>query len=96
MIDAEPYLTRLTTRLIEGIERLPAEPRATCEILARSSEPRRRLSGREGGSDLYYTGFARSLAVLQCSIPNSEAAGFLRHKMTGSAGVVDFFSLVVS
>jgi geranylgeranyl transferase type-2 subunit beta len=40
----------------------------------------------------------RSLAVLQALNPDlcSKAADFLRDKMTGSAGVVDFFSLVVS
>jgi geranylgeranyl transferase type-2 subunit beta len=98
--EAEPYLTRLTNRLLDGIERLPAEVRernATYLLEAQNADGG--FSGREGGSDLYYTGFAlRSLAVLQALNPElcGKAAGFLRSKMTGSAGVVDFFSLVVS
>jgi geranylgeranyl transferase type-2 subunit beta len=98
--DAEPYLTRLTNRLLEGIELLPADVRArNTQYLLEAQNPDGGFSGREGGSDLYYTGFAlRSLAVLQALNPDvcGRAANFLRTKMTGSAGVVDFFSLVVS
>jgi geranylgeranyl transferase type-2 subunit beta len=98
--ETEPYLTRLTTRLIEGIERLPADLRErNIRYLLEAQNPDGGFSGREGGSDLYYTGFAlRSLAVLQGLNPQlcSLAAEFLRNRMTGSAGVVDFFSLVVS
>jgi geranylgeranyl transferase type-2 subunit beta len=98
--DAEPYLTRLTNRLLDGIERLPADVRErNTTYLLEAQNPDGGFSGREGGSDLYYTGFAlRSLAVLQALNPGvcTKAAGFLRQKMTGSAGVVDFFSLVVS
>src|SRR5262249_5134500 len=98
--DAEPYLTRLTNRLLDGIERLPADVRErNTTYLLEAQNPDGGFSGREGGSDLYYTGFAlRSLAVLQALNPDAcaKAAGFLRQKMTGSAGVVDFFSLVVS
>lgn len=96
----EPYLTRLTTRLIEGIERLPVglrERHATYLRSAQNSDGG--FSGREGGSDLYYTGFAlRSLAVLQALDAElcTSAARFLRDRMTGSATVIDFFSLVVS
>ena len=101
MPDVEPYLTRLTTRLLDGVERLPEELRerhATYLLEAQNSDGG--FSGREGGSDLYYTGFAlRSLAVLQSL--NTDVCGragdFLRAKLHGSAvGVVDFFSLVVS
>lgn len=96
----EPYLTRLTTRLLDGVERLPAELRTRqADYLLAAQNPDGGWSGREGGSDLYYTGFAlRSLAVLQALDPEvcTKAAGFLRGRMTGSAGVVDFFSLVVS
>lgn len=98
--EAEPYLVRLTNRLLEGVERLPADVRArTTRYLLEAQNPDGGFSGREGGSDLYYTGFAlRSLAVLQAlnSDVCGKAAGFLRTKMSGSAGVVDFFSLVVS
>jgi geranylgeranyl transferase type-2 subunit beta len=96
----EPYLTRLTTRLVDGVERLPPDlrERHTSFILDKQNADGG-FPGREGGSDLYYTGFAlRSLAVLQALNPAvcSRAADFLRHRMAGSAGVVDFFSLVVS
>ena len=100
MSDAEPYLVRLTNRLLEGIERLPADVRErNTTYLLEAQNADGGFSGREGGSDLYYTGFAlRSLAVLQALDPDvcTKAASFLRTKMTGSAGVVDFFSLVVS
>lgn len=96
----EPYLTRLTMRLLEGIERLPAEQRArNVTYLREAQNADGGFSGREGGSDLYYTGFAlRSLAVLQALDADvcGRAANFLRTRLTGSAGVVDFFSLVVS
>ena len=99
-MDAEPYLTKLTTRLLDGIERLPADVRERhTAYLLTAQNPDGGFSGRDGGSDLYYTGFAlRSLAVLQALNPTvcTNAAGFLRQKMTGSAHVVDFFSLVVS
>ncbi|MCI0703321.1 MAG: terpene cyclase/mutase family protein [Planctomycetia bacterium] len=100
MNEDEPYLTRLTNRLLDGIERLPAEVRErNTTYLLEAQNADGGFSGREGGSDLYYTGFAlRSLAVLQAlnSDVCNKAANFLRTKMTGSAGVVDFFSLVVS
>jgi geranylgeranyl transferase type-2 subunit beta len=98
--ETEPYLARLTGRLLDGVERLPDEVRRrNTRYLLEAQNPDGGFSGREGGSDLYYTGFAlRSLAVLQALNPDvcGKAAGFLRTKMTGSAGVVDFFSLVVS
>ena len=96
----EPYLTRLTTRLLDGVERLPEELRQRhTAYLLKCQNPDGGFSGREGGSDLYYTGFAlRSLAVLQSLNAEvcTKAAGFLKQRMAGSAGVVDFFSLVVS
>src|SRR5688572_15748715 len=99
-MDTEPYLTRLTARLLDGVERLPDDLRQRhAAYLLESQNPDGGFSGREGGSDLYYTGFAlRSLAVLQSLNPEvcTKAAGFLKTQMTGSAGVVDFFSLVVS
>jgi geranylgeranyl transferase type-2 subunit beta len=98
--EREPYLTRLTNRLLDGVERLPSELRErNTTYLLEAQNPDGGFSGREGGSDLYYTGFAlRSLAVLQALNPEvcGRAAGFLRSRMTGTAGVVDFFSLVVS
>ena len=100
MTDAEPYLTRLTTRLLDGMERLPAALRERhIAYLLTSQNADGGFSGREGGSDLYYTGFAlRSLAVSQGLNENvcGKAGSFLRSKLAGTASVVDFFSLVVS
>jgi geranylgeranyl transferase type-2 subunit beta len=87
-------------RLLEGVERLPAEVRErNLSYLLEAQNPDGGFSGREGGSDLYYTGFAlRSLAVLQGLNPElcGRAGEFLQGKLSGSAGIVDFFSLVVS
>ncbi len=100
MPEAEPYLTRLTARLLDGMELLPADLRErNIGYLREAQNPDGGFSGREGGSDLYYTGFAlRSLAVLQALDEKvcGRAGEFLRQKLSGSAGVVDFFSLLVS
>jgi geranylgeranyl transferase type-2 subunit beta len=95
----EPYLTRLTARLLDGVERLPGAVRErTAAYVLRQQLPDGGWPGREGGSDLYYTGFAlRSLAVLQALDPSvcERAGDFLRTRMTGSGSVVDLFSLIV-
>ena len=97
--DDLPYLTQLTLRLIDGIEKLPEETRARhTDYLISEQRPDGGWPGREGGSDLYYTGFAlRSLAVMQALTPElcERTAGFLRSQMNRSTGVVDFFSLIV-
>jgi geranylgeranyl transferase type-2 subunit beta len=57
------------------------------------------FSGRAGGSDLYYTGFAlRGLAVLDALTPAiaERAADFLRGCLTQQTSVIDFFSLLYS
>jgi geranylgeranyl transferase type-2 subunit beta len=99
-MDREPYLTRLTVQLIEALERVPEDVKAKHAAYIRGKQqPDGGFPGREGGSDLYYTGFAlRSLAVLQSLSPEvcGAAAGFLRERMRQPAGVVDFFSLLVS
>lgn len=96
----EPYLQRLTGRLIDGVDSLPPKFRSKHAkwILTRQN-PDGGFSGREGGSDLYYTGFAlRSLAVLQALEPETcgKAAAFLRVKKSPSASVVELFSYLVS
>src|SRR5215218_7751632 len=99
MMTGEPYLQRLTGRLIDGVDRLPLDVRQRHGTWVRSRQnPDGGFSGREGGSDLYYTGFAlRTLAVVQeLDEPVCErAAAFLRGQMSGSAGVIDLFSLLV-
>jgi geranylgeranyl transferase type-2 subunit beta len=96
----EPYLPRLTARLAEGLAWLPSEVRARqIAYLQSVQNADGGFSGREGGSDLYYTGFAlRSLAVLDAWTPaiGEGAARFLRDSLTRQASVVDFFSLLYS
>jgi geranylgeranyl transferase type-2 subunit beta len=96
----EPYLLRLTTRLAEGLSRLREDFRKRhAAYLAACQNPDGGFSGREGGSDLYYTGFAlRGLAVLGALTPeiSNRAGGFLRPSLTQHASVVDFFSLLYS
>jgi geranylgeranyl transferase type-2 subunit beta len=96
----DPYLLRLTLRLAEGVSRLPAEVRARhAGYLRAAQNADGGFSGREGGSDLYYTGFAlRGLAVLDALTPAlaEQAAGFLRGCLTQQTSVIDFFSLLYS
>jgi geranylgeranyl transferase type-2 subunit beta len=96
----EPYLVRLTARLADGVARLPAEVRARHAAYLRAGQnDDGGFSGRQGGSDLYYTGFAlRGLAVLDALTPEicAQAAGFLRRSLTQQASVVDFYSLLYS
>lgn len=97
---SEPYLQRLTGRLVDGLDRLSEEFRQRhIDWLSERQNPDGGFSGREGGSDLYYTGFAlRSLAVLQGLSPElcERTAGFLKQKMSEPASVIDLFSLLVS
>jgi geranylgeranyl transferase type-2 subunit beta len=99
-MQAEPYLLRLALRLAEGLARLPEEPRVRhAAYLAAAQNADGGFSGRQGGSDLYYTGFAlRGLAVLDALPPQvcERAAPFLRHSLSRQAGVVDLFSLLYS
>src|SRR5262245_38285728 len=94
------YLQRLNDQLADGLERLPEAVRQRhAGYLLAAQNPDGGFSGREGGSDLYYTGFAlRSLAVLDALSPEvcTRAAGFLRDCLTQQASVVDFFSLLYS
>jgi geranylgeranyl transferase type-2 subunit beta len=98
-ISVEPYLQRLTGQLIEGIERVPEPIRARhADWLRQQQNPDGGFSGREGPSDLYYTGFAlRALAVLQAldETISEKASGFLSKQLSGQTGIVDFFSLLV-
>jgi len=95
-----PYLLRLTTRLAEGLAREPVEFRKRhAGYLATCQNPDGGFPGREGDSDLYYTGFAlRGLAVLDALTPEiaNRAADFLRLRLTQQASVVDFFSFLYS
>lgn len=92
------YLEQLTVRIAEGIGRLPEETRArhTSYFLA-AQKPDGGFGGREGGSDLYYTGFAlRGLAVLGELYGEvaDRAGSFLKSRLGGQESIVDFFSLI--
>lgn len=92
------YLLDLANRLAEGLTRWQEDFRARHIAYLRSAQnPDGGFSGREGGSDLYYTGFGlRGLAVLRALTPDicERTAPFLRHSLTQQASVVDFFSLL--
>jgi geranylgeranyl transferase type-2 subunit beta len=97
-VNATPYLPRLSARLAEALLRLPCEVRDRHRDYLRAAQNADGgFPGREGGSDLYYTGFGlRGLAVLDALTPDvaERAAGFLRASLTQQASVVDFFSLL--
>src|SRR4051812_13779510 len=91
---AEPYLAHLTARLADGLARVP-EPRRQRHVryLLLLQNPDGGFPGREGGSDLYYTGFAlRGLAVLDALTPDvsARAAAFLRGSLQQQTSVIDF------
>src|SRR5947209_13626023 len=94
------YLPRLTARLADGLACLPAGQRERhARYLRAAQNPDGGFSGREGGSDLYYTGFAlRGLAVLDQLTPAvcRRTAAFLQASLQRQASVVDFFSLLYS
>jgi geranylgeranyl transferase type-2 subunit beta len=91
MLQLTQQLTRGLSRVPEGVwERHVAYVRA-----AQNADGG--FSGREGGSDLYYTAFAlRGLAVLGGLTPEvcARAAGYLSTCLSQKASVVDFFSLL--
>src|SRR5438105_12842589 len=92
------YLENLTLRLAAGIAELPEKTRARhSRYLLSKQRDDGGFAGREGGSDLYYTGFAlRSLAMLGelSGQPAERAAAFLRSRLRGQESIVDFLSLI--
>src|SRR3954468_13045547 len=92
------YLADLTLRLASAIAELPEALRARhAKYLLAAQREDGGFAGREGGSDLYYTGFAlRSLAMLGelYGTPAEQAAAFLRSRLSGQESIVDFLSLV--
>src|SRR5262245_60764678 len=97
-MESETYLQRLNGRLADGLARLPEAFRARhAAYLTAAQGADGGFAGREGGSDLYYTGFAlRGLAVLDALTPElcERSAAFLRDSLARQASVVDFFSLL--
>jgi geranylgeranyl transferase type-2 subunit beta len=92
------YLDRLAIELLRGLATLPEDVRQRhLGFLLAAQNPDGGFSGREGPSDLYYTGFAlRSLAILGSLTPSvaERVAGFLRSVLQRQASVVDFFSFL--
>jgi geranylgeranyl transferase type-2 subunit beta len=92
------YLANLTVRLATGLSTLPDDVRARhVQYLLAAQREDGGFAGREGGSDLYYTGFAlRGLALVGelYGPPAEKAAAFLRSRLGGQESIVDFFSLV--
>jgi geranylgeranyl transferase type-2 subunit beta len=97
-MNPQPYLPRLNAQLAAGLRLVSQEVRDKHARFLRSRQnPDGGFSGREGGSDLYYTGFAlRGLAVLDAlnEATSDRAARFLRNSLAREAAVVDFFSLL--
>ena len=92
------YLEDLTWRLASGVARLPEalRERQAAYLLAQQRADGG-FAGREGASDLYYTGFGlRGLALTgQLHGAAAERAmAFLREKMHAQVPIVDFLSLV--
>lgn len=94
------YLGNLTLRLAAGAMQLPEEFRqrhATC--LAERQREDGGFAGRQGQSDLYYTGFAlRGLTLLGALTEDAanRTADFLRANLAEDQPTVDFLSLVFS
>ena len=93
-----PYLADLTLRLAHGLGQLPEEFRQRhARYLLGCQNADGSFSGREGGGDLYYTGFAlRSLALLgeldgDCA---QRAGDYLRQQLTRNVAIIDFLSLI--
>lgn len=94
------YLEELTVRLAGGVALLPEKVRDELSqfFLARQ-RPDGGFAGREGPSDLYYTGFGlRSLAILgQLNDDVAKpAADFLKSRLSGRESIIDFLSLIYS
>jgi geranylgeranyl transferase type-2 subunit beta len=98
MLRSMSYLEELTLRLAAGIAELPEATRQRhAQYLLAAQRDDGGFAGREGGSDLYYTGFAlRGLAILGelHGEPAQRAAGFLRGKLRGQESIIDFLSLI--
>ena len=92
------YLEDLTLRLATGVGQLPDSVRDKHArfLLARQNTDGG-FSGREGGSDLYYTSFALRGLALTGELHGAVAersAEFLRGQLKGQTPIIDFLSLV--
>jgi len=92
------YLQDLTIRLAQGVGSLPERVRQKhAGYLKSTQQSDGGFVGREGGSDLYYTGFAlRGLTIsgeLYGEVAE-RAAKFLQGRLSGRESIVDFVSLL--
>ncbi len=94
------YLGNLTFRLTAGALQLPGDFRQRhAAYLAASQRADGGFAGRQGGSDLYYTGFALRGLTLLGALPEEaaeRAAAFLQSQLGRELAPVDFLSLVFS
>ena len=94
------YLQELTVRLAPGLAELPEPVRTShAGYLLAAQRSDGGFAGREGESDLYYTGFGlRGLSLLgELYGPVAEKAGaFLRGRLRSQAPIIDFLSLIYS
>lgn len=92
------YLESLTLRLAQAAAELPEDQRRRHgDFLLRAQQADGGFAGREGGSDLYYTGFAlRGLAILGRLDDDvaGRTADFLKSRMSREESIIDFFSLI--
>jgi geranylgeranyl transferase type-2 subunit beta len=95
-MESEPYLLRLGRRLHAGLSGLSLQRRQRHRQFVLSRQNRDGgFSGREGDSDLYYTGFAvRTLAMLGDFAPEDcgRVAGYLRDRAAARLSVIDLVS----
>jgi geranylgeranyl transferase type-2 subunit beta len=93
---SEPYLLRLATRLSAGLARLDSGRRDRHRaFVAAQQTPDGGFADREGGSDLYYTGFAlRSLALLGGLAPRecTQLGEYLQQNARRKLTVIDLVS----
>ncbi len=93
------YLGNLTFRLTAGALQLPDDFRQRPPLTwPPASAPDGGFAGRQGGSDLYYTGFASGLTLLGVAGRSGRArpATFLQSQLGRELAPVDFLSLVFS
>jgi len=92
------YLEQLTVRLAVGTAQVPEDVRTRhTAYITESQRPNGGFAGREGDSDLYYTGFAlRSLSILgQLHGPVAErVATFVRNEPPARDSIMDYLSHV--
>jgi geranylgeranyl transferase type-2 subunit beta len=91
-----PYLVQLAQRLTDGLKYLPDDRRGRHrDFLLSKQNPDGGFSGREGGSDLYYSSFAvRALQILGTLTPDTagRVLGYLRQFDWRTLGVIDLMN----